>query len=205
MIFLTFFFFLGLAVRRTAPSLLHTCIRTPLVDRLSSSSSSSIACVSTPIILWFLMHCIGAQVATDPNNNNTTVEAAMTTTTRHDLAVTGGGGSSLCVRMASPEAYDGVVALKDEDGSGPLLFWSRKGKIWAPEVRDKPLIDLGGRLSQSQDADARGLAGVAVHHSTGRVFLSYYSASPNGSSAASLVVDELSSPSGWKNEVSTYF
>ncbi|KXG29343.1 HIPL2 protein [Sorghum bicolor] len=143
---------------------------------------------------------LGLAVATDPNNNNTTVEAAMTTTTRHDLAVTGGGGSSLCVRMASPEAYDGVVALKDEDGSGPLLFWSRKGKIWAPEVRDKPLIDLGGRLSQSQDADARGLAGVAVHHSTGRVFLSYYSASPNGSSAASLVVDELSSPSGWKNE-----
>lgn len=140
--------------------------------------------------------------------------------TRHDLDTDGAGSrspssSTLCLHKVSTQAVDGALPLKD--GSGRLICWSRNGKIWlaAPlvdvagtttgsavlRVGDKPLIDLGSRVSQ--DAAAWGLAGVAVH-SSGSLFVSYYTtAAPDGS--AFLVVDQLSSASwsGGHDEVSS--
>jgi len=134
-------------------------------------------------------------------------------TTRHDddLGSTGGGGSSgtLCVHKASTRAYDGVVPL--HDGSGRLLCWRRNGQIWLAtvdvvdptggsvlRVGDKPVVDLGTRVSQ--DAAARG-RGLAVH-SSGRLFVSYYTTVATDDGGAFLVVDQLRTASWSGHEVS---
>nr|AGT16179.1 hypothetical protein SHCRBa_107_M24_F_90 [Saccharum hybrid cultivar R570] len=127
--------------------------------------------------------------------------------TRHNLDTAGAGAgsrspssSTLCLHKVSTQAVDGVLPLKD--GSGRLICWNRNGKIWLADVAgtttgsavlrvgDKPLIDLGSRVSQDAAARGRGLAGVAVH-SSGSLFVSYYTT--DGS--AFLVLDQLSSAS----------
>jgi hypothetical protein len=135
--------------------------------------------------------------------------------TRHDLDTAGAGAgsrspssSTLCLHKVSTQAVDGVLPLKD--GSGRLICWSRNGKIWLAtplvdaagtttgsavlRVGDKPLIDLGSRVSQDAAARGRGLAGVAVH-SSGSLFVSYYTTAAPDDGSAFLVVDQLSSAS----------
>ncbi|CAD6252168.1 unnamed protein product [Miscanthus lutarioriparius] len=143
------------------------------------------------------LHCAGA--AAPPS---------ISTTRRDDeLGCTDGGGSrrsssgTLCVHKASTRAYDGVVPL--HDGSGRLLCWRRNGQIWLAtvdvvdptggsilRVGDKPVVDLGTRVSQDAAAHGRGLAGVAVH-SSGRLFISYYTTVATDGGGAFLVVDQL--------------
>jgi hypothetical protein len=154
-------------------------------------------------------------------NSTYVVVMADSISTRHDLDTAGAGSrshssSTLCLHKVSTQAVDGVVPLKD--GSGRLICWSRNGKIWlaAPlvdvagtttgsavlRVGDKPLIDLGSHVSQ--DAAARGLAGVAVH-SSGSLFVSYYTTAAPDDGSAFLLVDQLSSASwsGGHDEVSS--
>ena len=79
-------------------------------------------------------------------------------TTRHDDEGTDGGGSSrtspsstLCLRKAWTEAYDGVVPL--QDGSGRLLCWRRNGQIWLATV---DVVDpTGGSVLRVGDKPAR--------------------------------------------------
>jgi hypothetical protein len=67
-------------------------------------------------------------------------------------------------------------------------------------VGNKPVVDLGTRVSQDAAARGRGLAGVAVHPS-GRLFVSYYTTDDGG---AFLVVDQLPTASWSGHEVSSY-
>jgi len=65
-------------------------------------------------------------------------------------------------------------------------------------VGDKPVVDLGTRVSQ--DAAARG-RGLAVH-SSGRLFVSYYTTVATDDGGAFLVVDQLRTASWSGHEVS---